>query len=79
MLYSLVFGEGVINDATAIVLLGATQQLADDAAPGWDSVGILLSSFIYLFLTSLLLGVSVGLLSALTVRRLTSTGACVRA
>lgn len=72
LLHSLVFGEGVMNDATAIVLLRAVQQqLADGAAEALSlqtALG-LLSDFTYLFAASTVLGCGAGLASALLLRR----------
>ncbi|KAG7022409.1 Sodium/hydrogen exchanger 2 [Cucurbita argyrosperma subsp. argyrosperma] len=69
LLYSLVFGEGVVNDATSVVLFNAIQSLdlsKVDARVALHFIG----SFFYLFSTSTLLGVFVGLLSAYTIRKL---------
>jgi NhaP-type Na+/H+ or K+/H+ antiporter len=62
LLYSLVFGEGVVNDATSVVLFNAIQSFDltnINAAIAWDFV----RNFFYLFLASTLLGVLVSLLS----------------
>nr|AFM85232.1 Na+/H+ antiporter [Oryza coarctata]AFN22080.1 Na+/H+ antiporter [Oryza coarctata] len=68
-LYSLVFGEGVVNDATSIVLFNALQN--------FDLVHIdvavvlkFLGNFFYLFLSSTFLGVFAGLLSAFIIKKL---------
>lgn len=58
LLYSLVFGEGVVNDATSVVLFNAIQSLdltKVDARVALHFIG----SFFYLFSTSTLLGVFV--------------------
>jgi sodium/hydrogen exchanger 8 len=68
-LYSVVFGEGVVNDATSVVLFNAIQKfdLSEiNAIMALKFVG----NFFYLFITSTLLGVLVGLLSAFTIRKL---------
>ncbi|EPS66202.1 sodium/hydrogen exchanger, partial [Genlisea aurea] len=57
-LYSLVFGEGVVNDATSVVLFNAIQKLDIDNFDGW-SAARLLGDFLYLFSTSTALGVAV--------------------
>ncbi|CAN0897565.1 Sodium/hydrogen exchanger 2 [Linum grandiflorum] len=69
LLYSLVFGEGVVNDATSVVLFNALQ--------GLDVVNLtphifleFLGNFFYLFVTSTLLGVATGLLSAYIIKTL---------
>ncbi|XP_011032540.1 PREDICTED: sodium/hydrogen exchanger 1-like [Populus euphratica] len=69
LLYSLVFGEGVVNDATSVVLFNAIQSFDltnINAATAWDFV----RNFFYLFLASTLLGVITGLISAYIIRRL---------
>ncbi|XP_072953923.1 sodium/hydrogen exchanger 1-like [Typha angustifolia] len=69
LLYSLVFGEGIVNDATSIVLFNALESLdlgRIDAMVLLKFVG----NFLYLFSTSTLLGVSAGLLSAYIIKTL---------
>ncbi|KAG8079405.1 hypothetical protein GUJ93_ZPchr0007g5604 [Zizania palustris] len=68
-LYSLVFGEGVVNDATSIVLFNALQNLDLDHI---DAGVVLkfLGNFFYLFLSSTFLGVFAGLLSAYIIKKL---------
>ncbi|KAJ8748355.1 hypothetical protein K2173_002992 [Erythroxylum novogranatense] len=69
LLYSIVFGEGVVNDATAVVLFNAIQRF--DLSHITSSIAIqLLGNFLYLFMTSTLLGVVVGLLSAYMIKKL---------
>uniref|UniRef100_A0A0D9WCT3 Cation/H+ exchanger transmembrane domain-containing protein n=1 Tax=Leersia perrieri TaxID=77586 RepID=A0A0D9WCT3_9ORYZ len=69
LLYSLVFGEGVVNDATSVVLFNAIEDI--DIA-NFDSLVLLafIGNFLYLFLTSTLLGVAAGLLSAYIIKKL---------
>ncbi|TXG65634.1 hypothetical protein EZV62_006909 [Acer yangbiense] len=57
-LYSVVFGEGVVNDATSIVLFNAVQSLDFHNVDGLTSIK-LVGTFLYLFITSTLLGVAV--------------------
>lgn len=58
LLYSIVFGEGVVNDATSIVLFNAVQSLdVKDIDP--LTALKLLGTFLYLFLTSTALGIAV--------------------
>lgn len=60
LLYSLVFGEGVVNDATSVVFFKAIQRF--DLSHMTSSNGIqLLGNFFYLFFTSTLLGAIVSL------------------
>ncbi|XP_057541198.1 sodium/hydrogen exchanger 2-like [Amaranthus tricolor] len=69
LLYSVVFGEGVVNDATSIVLFNAVQSL-DLSNLGTMTALAFLGTFLYLFITSTLLGVIVGLLSAFIIKKL---------
>lgn len=68
-LYSLVFGEGVVNDATSVVLFNAIQSFSTGS---FSSVNLLKfgGSFLYLFSTSTFLGVASGLLSAYAIKKL---------
>ncbi|KAL2535581.1 Sodium/hydrogen exchanger 2 [Forsythia ovata] len=63
LLYSLVFGEGVVNDASSVVLFDISNINSRIAL---QFVG----NFLYLFVTSTLLGVSMGLLSAYIIKKL---------
>ncbi|XP_021772979.1 sodium/hydrogen exchanger 1-like [Chenopodium quinoa] len=69
LLYSVVFGEGVVNDATSIVLFNAVQSLDLSNLSAMTALA-LLGTFLYLFITSTLLGVLVGLLSAFIIKKL---------
>ncbi|XP_078446634.1 sodium/hydrogen exchanger 2-like isoform X2 [Wolffia australiana] len=69
LLYSLVFGEGVVNDATSIVLFNSVQKL-DLESFGALSALQLLWTFLYLFITSTALGVATGLFSAFIMKKL---------
>ncbi|GAB2277543.1 monovalent cation:H+ antiporter, CPA1 (nhx1) [Dionaea muscipula] len=69
LLYSLVFGEGVVNDATSVVLFNAIQSFdltRLDARIFLQFSG----SFMYLFFASTLLGVVAGLISAYVIKKL---------
>ncbi|BBH10367.1 sodium hydrogen exchanger 2, partial [Prunus dulcis] len=55
LLYSLVFGEGVVNDATSVVLFNAIQRF-DLSHINSTIVMEFIGNFLYLFLTSTLLG-----------------------
>nr|CAB3467927.1 unnamed protein product [Digitaria exilis] len=57
-LYSLVFGEGVVNDATAVVLFNAIKNLNISQLKGGLVLKVI-SDFLYLFATSTILGISV--------------------
>nr|GEW14362.1 sodium/hydrogen exchanger 4-like isoform X2 [Tanacetum cinerariifolium] len=69
LLYSLVFGEGVVNDATSVVLFNAVQKINADRINGLTAIHILLN-FLYLFTTSTVLGVTAGLVTAYVLRGL---------
>lgn len=60
LLYSLVFGEGVVNDATSVVLFNAIQKF--DLSHISSTIAFqFVGNFLYLFLTSTFLGVAVSL------------------
>ncbi|XP_068661749.1 sodium/hydrogen exchanger 1-like [Aristolochia californica] len=69
LLYSLVFGEGVVNDATSVVLFNAVQNF-DLSHINSHTALQLLGNFLYLFFTSTLLGLVAGLLSAYIIKKL---------
>nr|ABM17091.1 antiporter protein [Helianthus tuberosus] len=69
LLYSLVFGEGVVNDATSVVIFNAVQNF--DLSRITTAIAFqLLGNFFYLFITSTLLGAGAGLLSAYIIKKL---------
>ncbi|KAL0391258.1 UNVERIFIED_CONTAM: Sodium/hydrogen exchanger 2 [Sesamum latifolium] len=69
LLYSLVFGEGVVNDATSVVLFNAVQDF--DLSHINTRIALqLIGNFFYLFITSTALGVVAGLLSAYVIKKL---------
>jgi sodium/hydrogen exchanger 8 len=71
MLYSLVFGESVLNDAVAITLF---ETFLDFSAKGEDltleSFPLLMLKFVGISVGSILIGLSTGLLTSLAMRRL---------
>ncbi|ONK81801.1 uncharacterized protein A4U43_C01F33010 [Asparagus officinalis] len=69
LLYSLVFGEGVVNDATAVVLFNAIQKFDVSKIHGWAAV-YFVRDFLYLFSTSTVLGIATGLLTAYVLKTL---------
>ncbi|XP_009393239.2 sodium/hydrogen exchanger 1 [Musa acuminata AAA Group] len=69
LLYSLVFGEGVVNDATSVVLFNAIQKF-DLVHMDVTVVLKFVANFFYLFSTSTLLGALGGLLSAYIIKKL---------
>jgi solute carrier family 9 (sodium/hydrogen exchanger), member 8 len=59
LLYSLVFGEGVVNDATSVVLFNAIRKF--DLSHGGSRIALqFMGNFLVLFITSTLLGIMVG-------------------
>ncbi|CAH2069858.1 unnamed protein product [Thlaspi arvense] len=67
LLYSLVFGEGVVNDATSVVLFNAVQKIHFESLNGWTALRVF-GNFLYLFCTSTLLGIAVGLVTAFSLK-----------
>ncbi|ONM33860.1 Sodium/hydrogen exchanger 2 [Zea mays] len=69
LLYSLVFGEGVVNDATSVVLFNAIENLDIN---NFDAIVLLnfIGKFLYLCFTSTIHGVATGLLSAYIIKKL---------
>ncbi|XP_073010099.1 sodium/hydrogen exchanger 4 [Typha latifolia] len=68
-LYSLVFGEGVVNDATSVVLFNAVKKIDVSKLDGWAIMHVI-GDFLYLFLTSTVLGIATGLLTAYALKAL---------
>jgi len=68
-LYSLVFGEGVVNDATAVVLFNAIKNLNISQLKGGVVLKVI-ADFLYLFATSTILGISIGLSTAYVLKAL---------
>ncbi|CAN8260281.1 unnamed protein product [Cochlearia groenlandica] len=69
LLYSLVFGEGVVNDATSVVLFNAIQRF--DLTHINSTIALeFAGNFFYLFILSTALGVAAGLLSAFIIKKL---------
>ncbi|ESW19107.1 hypothetical protein PHAVU_006G097100 [Phaseolus vulgaris] len=69
LLYSLVFGEGVVNDATSVVLFNAIKSFDLNIID--HRIGLhFFGNFFYLFIASTLLGVLAGLLSAYIIKTL---------
>lgn len=71
-LFSLVFGEGVINDATSVVLMEGVAAAYAPRSSGQQ--GSIISSFTYLFVTSLVMGGAAGGGIALLLSRFKCTG-----
>ena len=61
LLYSLVFGEGVVNDATSVVLFNAVVQKIDITRFSSKNSFHVLVDFLYLFFTSTILRIVVSI------------------
>lgn len=70
LLYSLVFGEGVVNDATSVVIFHAIQKIFDVDNMNITHLLQFIGNFVYLFVTSTFLGAFAGLLSAYVIKKL---------
>lgn len=69
LLYSLVFGEGVVNDATSVVLFNAIQSF--DLTNVDPTIALhFMGNFLYLFFASTMLGVLTGLICAYIIKKL---------
>ncbi|XP_047324796.1 sodium/hydrogen exchanger 2-like [Impatiens glandulifera] len=68
-LYSLVFGEGVVNDATSIVLFNAIKKLDISHVDSFVAFQFF-GNFAVLFTTSTFLGIAIGLISAYIIKKL---------
>ncbi|KAG5559963.1 hypothetical protein RHGRI_003305 [Rhododendron griersonianum] len=69
LLYCLVFREGLVNDATSVVLFNAIQSF--DVSHIKTSIVLqFVGNFLYLLLSSTVLGVVAGLLSAYIIKKL---------
>ncbi|CAI8615517.1 unnamed protein product [Vicia faba] len=69
LLYSLVFGEGVVNDATSVVLFNAIKSFDLERLDHGLALQFF-GNFLYLFIASTVLGVLGGLLSAYVIKKL---------
>ncbi|CAN6691491.1 unnamed protein product [Malus baccata var. baccata] len=69
LLYSLVFGEGVVNDATSVVLFNAIQKIDVSKLNGTTGLRVI-GDFLYLFFTSTALGIAFGLVAAYALKAL---------
>lgn len=68
LLYSLVFGESVLNDAVAIALCSALEPYVGHA-PQWSTIGHVARDFVVIVVGSVGVGLGVGLLSAFVAAR----------
>lgn len=65
LLYMLVFGESILNDAVAIVLTNTIMELSDTSHSVVWVLGYVVGRFCLMFFASALIGCGFGLLSAL--------------
>jgi len=84
-LYTIIFGESILNDAIAIVLFETAQRYREGAAAGSLTVLSLFEAigfFLFVFFTSVVIGIVVGVGTAITlkytlVRRYPKIEACI--
>lgn len=69
-LYSIVLGEGVMNDAASVALLKAVGSLSDSAPLTPATLALLLVFFVYVFAASFALGLLGGLAIASAMKHL---------
>ena len=70
-LFSVVFGEGIVNDAVSIILFNAVLSFAKSGDPlDGEAVGFIALEFVYLFIMSLLIGIFYGLFGSLLFKHL---------
>lgn len=75
LLYSLVFGESVLNDAVSIVLFNTFQGFVGESSTFTsETMWVVFGKFIGISIGSVAIGLSVGLLSAVMFRRLSFKG-----
>ncbi|KAJ3369282.1 monovalent cation:H+ antiporter, CPA1 (nhx1) [Allomyces arbusculus] len=73
-LYSIIFGESILNDSVAIVMFSALNQIQQDMQNGMTTAGPamqalhLLGVFVFVFLGSLAIGMTIGLATALLLK-----------
>jgi len=68
-LFSLLFGEGVVNDAVAIILFNSVTKFSDDEL-SLSTGGLIVLDFFVLSFCSLAIGLAYGCLSALMLKYL---------
>ena len=61
MLYSLIFGESILNDAVSFMMFDTTIKLYTSSA---DNLFLDLLNFILVFLASIIIGLLIGIASA---------------
>ncbi|PKA51344.1 Sodium/hydrogen exchanger 4 [Apostasia shenzhenica] len=66
-LYSLVFGEGIVNDATSVALFNAVQKINVSKIGSRTALHVF-GNFLYLFSTSTIMGIAMGLLTAFALK-----------
>jgi NhaP-type Na+/H+ or K+/H+ antiporter len=72
-LFSVVFGEGIVNDAVSIILFNAVLNFAKSGEPfNSKAAGMISLEFCYLFFMSLIIGLFFGLLGSLLFKHIRS-------
>jgi len=73
LLYSLVFGESVLNDAVAIVLFKTFRRLYDPDAPSLtgSTISLAIVNFLSVSIISILIGVGMGMFTSFIFKRTT--------
>ena len=73
-LFSLVFGEGIVNDAVCIILFNTVNDFAKEEDPEFDAkaIGDIAQDFILLGLFSILLGIAFGLTQSYLMKKMRS-------
>lgn len=67
-LYTIIFGESILNDAVAIVMFEAANRFKHDKNPNVGSVFYGIWTFFVVFTVSLLIGVLTGIFTALVLK-----------
>lgn len=67
-LYTIIFGESILNDAIAIVVFETAQEVKKSKTSGFVSLFTGIGFFLKVFCVSLILGVVIGVLTALVLK-----------
>ena len=74
-LNSILFGEGVVNDAVAILIYQAMEKIIEENEKSGDKftitgsdIGVAVGNFLYLSIVSVLIGVAFGVLTAVVLK-----------
>eukprot|EP01105_Mastigella_eilhardi_P024954 TRINITY_DN6631_c0_g1_i2.p1 TRINITY_DN6631_c0_g1~~TRINITY_DN6631_c0_g1_i2.p1 ORF type:complete len:421 (+),score=77.03 TRINITY_DN6631_c0_g1_i2:415-1677(+) len=69
LLYSLVFGESVLNDAVAIALFRTLSKFVGNTTLGWKTIGQIVGQFLLISFGSTAIGVAIGFISAFVMKQ----------